>query len=83
MAVLSQADRDLVFASYKGSLDQVLGDTLTCGDLKAAVTAADAWVDANAAAYNNALPTAVKNALTTTQKARLLEAVVRRRFEIA
>ncbi len=50
-------------------------------DLFAAFQAADAWADANAASYNAALPTAARTALTAKQKARLLSAVIRLRYE--
>ena len=49
-------------------------------DLRAAVNAADDWVEANKASFNNALPAAAKTNLTASQKARLLEFVVRQRF---
>jgi hypothetical protein len=46
----------------------------------AAVNAADAWVDSNAASFNAALPVAARNGLTSSQKARLLMFVVSQRF---
>lgn len=84
MAVLSQADRDAVYAYFVASLN-VSGEGIATikADLKAAVTAADAWADSNAAAYNAALPVAARTTLTTRQKARLLEAVIRRRYEVS
>lgn len=50
--------------------------------LRAAIVAADAWVDANSAAYNSALPVAFRNNATTSQKSLLLVAVVLMRFNL-
>jgi hypothetical protein len=52
---------------------------LTKADLRAAVDAADAWVDANATSYNTALPQPARGALTTGQKALILAHVCLRR----
>jgi hypothetical protein len=45
---------------------------LTKPELRAAVDAADAWCNSNAAAFNSALPTPARTILTSAQKARLL-----------
>lgn len=49
-------------------------------DLDAAITAVDAWIDANAAAYNSALPLAARNTLNAAQKAELLYLVALKRY---
>ena len=49
-------------------------------DLDAAITAVDAWVEANAAAYNAALPLAARTTLTASQKAELLAIVALKRY---
>lgn len=78
MAVLSDADRRRV---WSGLIRRELAiPTLTKADYRAAVDAADAWVDANAASFNNALPAAFKNNASTAQKALLLMLVTARRF---
>jgi hypothetical protein len=56
---------------------------LTKAELRAAVNAADAWADANAASFNAALPQPARSALTARQKARLLAVVLRRRYEVS
>jgi hypothetical protein len=57
------------------------GVAIAKGDLRAAVNALDDWFDANASTtLNNALPVAARTGLTTTQKARLLRAVIARRY---
>jgi len=56
---------------------------VTKAELRAAINAADDWADANAAAYNAALPAAARTALTARQKARVLEFVIRKRWEAA
>lgn len=48
-------------------------------DLVAAVAAVDDWVEANATAYNTALPVAFRNAATASQKALILAYVCMRR----
>jgi hypothetical protein len=85
MAVLNQGDRDLVYAAFVALLNQTAGETVTIvrADLRAAVSAADAWADANAAAFNAALPLPARTALTARQKARILMAVIKRRYEVS
>jgi hypothetical protein len=53
--------------------------TLTSPDIKAAMDAADDWAEAQAAAYNAALPQPFRGAATADQKAILLAAVCMRR----
>jgi hypothetical protein len=75
-------DRALVCAEWQRGNDSPLG-ALTKADLKAAVDAIDAWIDANAASFNQAIPQPARGALTAKQKAWLFFFVVRRRFEVA
>jgi len=83
MAALSAPDRIAVGAQFQSVGSQALESfgAVTKADLQAAVAAVDDWVVANAASYNNALPTAAKNALTASQKAKLLMYVVERRYQ--
>jgi len=76
MAVLSEQDRLTAWAEFM----REGGVSITKADLRAAVDALDDWFDANAATLNTALPLAARNGLTTTQKARLLRAVIARRY---
>lgn len=79
MAVLSQAERDRIFRWFQRDPD--LGSaSFTKPQLAAAVAAADDWADANATAFNNALPAAFRNAATAGQKALLLAYVITRRY---
>lgn len=85
MAVLSDVDRVALWADLMREISRVtepLG-ALTKADLRAAVDAADAWVDANASSYNTALPQPARSVLTAKQKARVLMFIMRRRFEVA
>lgn len=83
MAVLSDSDRAAVNADLNRAISQLKQDvTITKSDLRAAVNALDDFLNTNAAAINNALPTAAKNGLTVQQKALLLMAVVARRYEV-
>lgn len=56
------------------------GLAITKSDLLAAVTAADTWIDANAASFNTALPVAFRNNASNGQKALLLAVVALARF---
>lgn len=81
MAVLPTIARVSVWQALMHDLSVALEDSgLTKAQLRAAVDAADDWVDANAAAYNAALPAAARTTLTGAQKARILAAVVSKRF---
>lgn len=80
MAVLPDNDRRDVWAELMRRLsDERRSITINKDQLRAAVDAADAWTDANAASFNSALPAAARNGLTTAQKALLLVYVVTRR----
>lgn len=83
MAVLNEADRAGVHADLMRDLSrarEVLG-ALTKAELRAAVDAADDWAQANAAAFNTALPLPARTVLTAAQKARLLAAVILKRWQ--
>ena len=85
MAVLPDADRATLSAIIQSdwSNDREPVSVITKADLRAAINAIDAWVDANAAAFNTAIPQPARGALTAKQKARLLMYVVRRRYEVS
>lgn len=85
MALLSQADLAAVYAAFVADLSASAGETIATvrPDLKSAIAAVDGWVDANAAAFNSAIPLPARTQLTARQKARVLMAVVRRRFEVS
>mgnify|MGYP001558757714 CR=1 FL=1 len=80
MAILSSVERKAVFAQW---MREALGPcAILKTDLQAAVDAADNWVEANAGAYNAALPLPARTSLTARQKAAILTAVIRRRYEV-
>ena len=84
MAVLSLSDRAQVYSRLSQSLSQTREPcALSKLDLQAAVGAIDAWIDANAAAFNAAIPQPARGVLTSTQKARLLAAIILKRWEIS
>jgi len=78
MAILTNAERVAIWVEF----NQDTGGSISVvkADLRAALDAADAWVDANAASFNAAIPQPARAELTTRQKARLLLLVVQRRF---
>ena len=81
MAVLTDGARVEVWADIMREVSaerQPIG--VTKPELRAAVNAIDAWLNDNAAALNSAIPQPARSALTTPQKARLLKAVITRRY---
>lgn len=84
MAILSDGNRAGCWAQYMSDIGaRREACPVTKTDLRAAVDAIDAWVDANATAFNQAIPQPARGALTAKQKAELLVRVVLRRFEVA
>lgn len=85
MAALSAADRNTIGAvlqsDWSNDRDQFGG--ITKADIQAAINAADAWADANSASFNSAIPQPARAALTARQKARILNYVLRRRYEVS
>lgn len=82
MAALGANARQAVCDEFAQAISAIRGSlgNLTKAQLRAAIDAADTWVDSNAAAYNTALPAAARSALTVTQKAQILQYVIARRF---
>lgn len=81
MAALTDAARAELWGEIMSDLSrsrEAVG--IAKDDLRAAANALDDFLVANQAAINNALPAAAKAGLTTPQKARLLMAVVRKRY---
>jgi hypothetical protein len=83
MAELSTTDRQRIWRGlmrWWSNLREPLA--LAKVELQAAVDATDAWIEANQAAYNNALPVAARNNLTAAQKTLLFCAVALARVDI-
>lgn len=82
MAVLSDADRLAIVQQFAADISFARkAFNLSKPDLRAAVNAIDDWVDANAAAFNTAIPQPARGTLTAKQKAQLLFHVVSKRFD--
>lgn len=83
MAVLIDADRVVVWRRIMARLSQSRAPlALTKADLRAAVNAVDAWLEANATSYNTAIPQPARTVMSVAQKAELLSAVALRKFEV-
>lgn len=81
MAVLTDAKRREIWSDIMRAMSNNREQTaLTKADILAAVAALDDFMNANAAAINNAIPQPARGALTTAQKARLLQIVVQARY---
>lgn len=83
MPVLSAAERKTLSAEYQRDCSSERKSILLSkADLQAAIDAIDAWAEANAAAFNQAIPQPARNSLTAKEKANLLFRVLRKRFEV-
>lgn len=81
MAILSDSDLQEIYATFMRELSsrrEALD--LNKSDLRAAVDATDAWIDANAASFNTSLPLPARTNLTQKQKVELFLFVATRRF---
>ncbi|MBN1286435.1 MAG: hypothetical protein JXB47_13635 [Anaerolineae bacterium] len=81
MAELTEEQCKAVWAAWMRVVSAA-GETvdLTKSELYDATVAVDVWINANAAAFNNALPAPAKAALTAGQKAHLFAAVAVARY---
>lgn len=83
MTVLDTTNRVVVWATMMQRMSDGRESTaLTKAQLRAAVDAIDDWVEANAAAFNSAIPQPARGALTTAQKARLLMLIAEQRYGV-
>lgn len=76
MALLDAANRLITAAHY---MRLIFTPTLTKLDVRAAINATDDWADANAAAFNSALPQPFRATATLEQKTAVLAYVILRR----
>lgn len=75
MALLDEANRQ----ALRNYWMRRFGTHITKDDLRAAINATDDWIDANAAAYNAAIPQPARAQLTSDQKTLLFCFVALRR----
>lgn len=81
MAVLNSNQRTTIRSDFGHILSESRTPfNLTKAQLDAAIGAIDDWIEANAASFNSALPTAARNNLTAAQKAHLFYLVAQRRY---
>ena len=78
MAVLSEAERLKIFSHYCRNI--LAPPSCVKADIKAAVAAADDWVESNQVSYASSLPNPFKSASDATQKTLLLMCVLMRRM---
>lgn len=81
MAVLTDPDRAAIAAQMNRDISAAR-EPIACvrADIRATVDALDAFLNTNANAINNAIPAGPRATLTTAQKARILAAVVLKRY---
>ena len=80
MAVLPPSERFKVWATFMASRQTGPVNDLLKADIRAAVDALDAFLDANASAVNTSIPQPARSRLTAKQKARLLQLVIDQRY---
>lgn len=82
MAILPSAVIDEIDSEYQSDVSAERDPhAVLKADIRAAIAAADQWVEDNKVSYNNALPVAARTNLTATQKSRILTYVIKRRFQ--
>lgn len=85
MAALSTPIRQQIWRGlmryWSRRIETITG--LTKVDIQAAVNSADDWADANASAYNTALPVAFRTNASASQKALVLALVILARYDPA
>lgn len=83
MAVLDSAGREAVWAEFqrqRSTARQPIAVNKANG--RAAVAAIDEWAEANAAAFNSAIPQPARGLLSAKEKAELLWKVLRERYNV-
>jgi len=84
MAILSEVNRkDAHTELMRHQSENRKALAVTKADLKAAIDAADQWIEDNKASFNAAIPQPAKSTLTAQQKALLLQFVAAKRFGAA
>ena len=79
MALMADPDRATLHAELMRGI--ITNGGLVKSELRAAVNAVDAWIDANAASMNLAIPQPARGVLTAAEKAHLFALVALRRYE--
>jgi len=84
MATISDSDRSFCARRWvqEQFVDLALTANMSHSAIKAAVDAADDWADANAAAFNTALPTPFRTTASLGQKTALLAYVILKRANL-
>lgn len=84
MAILSDPERVACWLEFMRDAANINAGAsgLTKAQIRAAIDATDQWIEDNAAAFNLALPAAVRAALTAKQKAILYSIVSLRRYGV-
>jgi hypothetical protein len=82
MAILSDNDRIAVWLQWMRENKETVTGSMTKDEFRAAVNAADQWVDDNSASFNSAIPQPARGAMSNSQKAFLLVLVLFKRFNV-
>lgn len=81
--MLTEEDKNKIFVELEDGLSsENVPVSFGRPDGRLAIDNADQWVEDNFAAFNNVLPTEVKSSLSVKWKIKLLEKIIRRRWEV-
>jgi len=84
MTVLSTAEYAEISQDMQRQFSRIFETiALTKAEIQAAISATDVWIDANASAFNLALPLSTRMNLTAKQKTRLFFIVASKRLEVS
>ena len=80
---LTEPDRDALTDLFVDDLNTTRRPTsLSRAELRAAIAAIDAWVDANQASFVAAIPQPARSATSVQEKVQMMFFVLRRRYEM-
>lgn len=84
MAKLNEKDRKSLWSAFMSDASRERSMiSLSKSELRSGVNAIDDWIDDNIAAFNAAMPQAIRDNLSAKQKLRLFVAVAERRWEVS
>ena len=82
MALLSEADKDVIFKELEDNLSAE-NEPVSFGrpDGRLAIDNIDQWIEDKMAEFNNLFPTEVKTSLSTEWKLRVFKIVISKKFQ--
>ncbi|KKK78140.1 hypothetical protein LCGC14_2846550 [marine sediment metagenome] len=83
MTLLTEENKQKVFVEIEDELSsEFVSVSFGRPDGRDAIDVVDQWVEDNFTSFNNVLPAEVKSSLSTKWKIKLLEKIIKRRWEV-